>query len=254
VEVEGMRLKDKVAIITGSARGIGREYAIRFSQEGAKVVVCDVLDCGETVREIEMNGGEVLSLVTDVSSEASTVDLAKKTVERFGRIDILVNNAAVFGGLVLKPFYEVTVEEWDKLMAVNLKGVWLCCKAVFPFMRQQSKGKIINIASSVAFSGNPDFIHYTTSKGGVISFTKALARALGDYNISVNAIAPGLIQTQATLDMMPLKSIETFIAGQCLKWRQEPKYIVDAAVFLASEESNYITGQTMVVDGGRVLH
>lgn len=249
-----MKLADKVAIITGSARGIGREYAIRFSREGAKVVVCDVLDCGETASEVKASGGEVLSLVTDVSSETSTTEMAKKTVERFGRIDILINNAAVFGGLVLKPFYEVTVEDWDKLMSVNLKGVWLCCKAVFPFMKEQRKGKIINIASSVAFSGNPDFIHYTTSKGGVISFTRALARAVGDYNISVNAIAPGLIQTQATLDMMPLKSIETFIAGQCLKWVQEPKYIVDTAVFLASDESSYITGQTLVVDGGRILH
>lgn len=249
-----MKLKDKVVIVTGSARGLGREYALRFSSEGAKVVVCDVLDCGETAREIESRRGEVLSLITDVSSEESTIEMAKKTFERFGRIDVLVNNAAIFGGIVLKPFYEITVDEWDKLMAVNLKGIWLCCKAVFPFMKEQGKGKIINVASAVAFSGVPEFIHYTTSKGGVVSFTRALARALGDYNINVNAIAPGLIQTKATLDMAPPELIEASIAGQCFKWRQEPEYLVGTVVFLASEESDFITGQTIVVDGGGILH
>jgi len=249
-----MKLRDKVVIVTGSARGLGREYALRFSSEGAKVVVCDVLDCRETAREIESRRGKVLSLITDVSSEESTVEMAKKTVERFGRIDVLVNNAAIFGGIALKPFYEITVDEWDKLMAVNLKGVWLCCKAVFPFMKEQGKGKIINIASAVAFSGADEFIHYTTSKGGVVSFTRALARALGDYNINVNAIAPGLIQTKATLDMASPEVIEASIAGQCFKWRQEPEYLVGTVVFLASEESDFVTGQTIVVDGGGILH
>lgn len=248
-----MKLKDKVVIVTGSARGLGREYALRFAEEGAKVVVCDIIDYGETVKEIESRGGEVLSLITDVSSEESTVEMAKKTFERFGRIDVLVNNAAIFGGIVLKPFYEVTVEEWDKLMAVNLKGVFLCCKAVFPFMREQGKGKIINVASAVAFSGVPEFIHYTTSKGGVVSLTRALARALGDYNINVNAVAPGLIQTKATLDMTPPELIESSIAGQCLKRQQKPEYLLGVVVFLASDESDFITGQTIVVDGGGIL-
>jgi 3-oxoacyl-[acyl-carrier protein] reductase len=249
-----MKLKDKVVIVTGAARGLGREYALRFSIEGAKVMVCDVLDCSETAKEMESRGGEVLSLTTDVSSEQSTVEMAQETAARFGRIDVLVNNAAIFGGIELKPFYEITVNEWDKLMAVNLKGMWLCCKAVFPFMKKQKKGKIINVASAVAFSGAPEFIHYTTSKGGVVSFTRALARTLGEYNINVNAIAPGLIQTSATLDMAPPEVIEASIAGQCFKWRQEPEYLVGTVLFLASEESDFITGQTIVVDGGGILH
>lgn len=249
-----MKLKDKVIIVTGSARGLGREFALRFSAEGAKVAVCDVLDCGETAKEIESRGGEVLSLTTDVSSEESTVEMAKRTSEHFGRIDVLVNNAAIYGGMVHRLFHEITVEEWDKLMAVNLKGMWLCCKAVFSFMREQGKGKIINLASAVAFSGPPQFIHYVTSKGGVVSFTRALARALGDYNINVNAIAPGLIQTTATLDTIPPELIESSIAMQCLKWPQKPEYLLGTVIFLASDESDFITGQTIVIDGGGILH
>ncbi len=249
-----MKLKDKVVIVTGSARGLGKLYSLRFSQEGAKVVVCDVLDCGETVKEIKSKGGEVLSLKTDVTSEESTVEMAKKTIERFGRIDILVNNAAIYGGIGYKPFYEISVDEWDTLMAVNLKGVFLCCKAVFPFMKEQGKGKIVNIASAVAFSGIPYFTHYTTSKGGVIAFTRAMARELGDYNINVNAVAPGLILSQASLDMTPDEAIQKSIAKQALKRRQQPEYLLGVMVFLSSEDSDYITGQTIVVDGGSILH
>lgn len=249
-----MQLKGKVVIVTGGARGIGKEYALRFSQEGAKVVVCDVLDCGGTAKEIESRGGEVLSLKTDVTSEQSTVEMAKKTAKRFGRIDVLVNNAAIYGGIEFNPFYEITVDEWDKLMAVNLKGIWLCCKAVFPYMKEQGKGKIINIASAVHFSGVPYFIHYTTSKGGVIAFTRAMARELGDYNINVNAVAPGVVMTKATLDMTPEERIEMAVARLCFKRRQQPEDLLGVVMFLASEESDYITGQTIVVDGGGTLH
>ena len=212
-----MELKDKVVIVTGSAKGLGGEYALRFSQEGAKVVVCDVLDCGEVSREIESSGGEVLSLKTDVSSEQSTVEMASKTAERFGRIDVLVNNAAVWSGIEMKPFHEITVDEWDRLMAVNLKGMWLCCKAVFPYMKEQGKGKIVNIASAVVFAGVPYMTHYTTSKGGVIAFTRAMARELGDYNINVNVVAPGLVLTRASLDNTPEQIIEANIATKALK-------------------------------------
>ena len=158
-----MKLKDKSVIVTGSAVGLGKQYALRFAAEGAKVVVCDIRDCTETAEEIKTQGGEVLSLITDVTSEESTNEMAKKAIECFGKIDVLVNNAAMFGGLVMQPFYQISVEEWDRLMAVNLRGLFLCCKAVFPFMKEQNKGKIINIASIAAFSGQPFFIHYTTS-------------------------------------------------------------------------------------------
>ncbi len=249
-----MWLKDKVVIVTGSARGLGREYALRFSREGARVVVGDTLDVGETAKEIEAMGGEVLSLKTDVASEASTTQMAKETAERFGRIDVLVNNAAIYGGIVTKPFHQITVDEWDKIMAVNLKGVFLCCKAVFPYMKEQGKGKIVNIASAVAFSGIPYFTHYTTSKGGVIAFTRAMARELGGYNININAVAPGLTITQATLDMLPEERIEINVAQHSLKRRQQPEDLLGVVMFLSSEESDYITGQTIVVDGGNILH
>ena len=249
-----MQLKDKVVIVTGSARGLGKLYSLRFSQEGARVVVCDVLDCAGTVKEIESGGGEVLSLKTDVTSEESTVEMAKRTIERFGRIDVLVNNAAIYGGIVTKPFYQISVDEWDSLMAVNLKGVFLCCKAVFPFMKEQGKGKIVNIASAVAFSGIPYFTHYTTSKGGVVAFTRAMARELGDYNINVNAVAPGVILTKASLDMQSEERIEMIIAKQALKRRQQPEYLLGVIMFLSSEESDFITGQTIVVDGGSIVH
>jgi NAD(P)-dependent dehydrogenase (short-subunit alcohol dehydrogenase family) len=249
-----MRLKDKVVVVTGGAQGLGQAYALQFAQEGAKVVVCDVLDCGPVAQEIESMGGEVLSLTTDVTSEASTAEMAKKTSERFGKIDVLVNNAAIYGGIVMKPFHEVTTDEWDKLMAVNLKGMFLCCKAVFPFMKEQQKGKIVNIASAVAFSGVPNFIHYSASKGGVISFTRALARELGEYNINVNAVAPGLTMTQASLDMIPDQRIDMNIARLSIKRRQQPEDLLGAVILLSSEESDFISGQTLVVDGGSVMH
>ena len=178
-----MQLKDKVVIVTGSARGMGKAIALRFAKEGAKVTVCDILDCKQTADEVKALGAEALALKTDVTSETDTVNMAKKTAERFGGIDVLVNNAAIFGGIenknFAKPFDQISVEEWDKLIAVNLKGIFLCCKAVVPYMKQQGQGKIVNIASSVAYMGTPIFLHYTTSKGGVVSMTRGLANGTG---------------------------------------------------------------------------
>jgi len=251
-----MRLKDKVAIVTGSGGGLGKAYAERFAKEGAKVTVCDITDCSETVKAIKAIGGEVLALRTDVTKAEDCVEMAKKTVERFGRIDILVTNAAIFGGIKLKPFYEVTEEEWDKLMAVNLKGMWLSCKAVFPYMKQQGKGKIITISSGVHFKGVPYFIHYTTSKGGVIGFTRAMARELGQYNININSIAPGLTWSKAAEEMFKDKPeiVERELAGYCFKRVQQPEDLLGTLVFLASEDSDNITGQTIGVDGGAYMH
>ena len=249
-----MRLKDKVAIITGSGRGLGKLYAERFAQEGAKVTVCDTIDCGETVKTIESIGGEVLPLKTDVTSAESTVEMARKTVERFGGIDILVTNAAIFAGLKLKPFDEVDESEWDKLMTVNLKGMWLCCKAVVPYMKKQGGGKIVTISSGVHFRGVPYFIHYTTSKGGVIAFTRAMATELGQYNINVNSVAPGLILTKASKDMFSPEIIKTDIDLKATGKEQKPEYVVGTVLFLASDEADYISGQTILVDGGVNYH
>lgn len=249
-----MKLKDKVAIITGAGRGIGQIYAERFVREGAKVTVCDIIDCKETEKKLKAAGGEVLALRTDVTSAADTEAMAKKTAERFGRIDILVNNAAIYGGIVLKPFYEIDEKEFDKVLSVNIKGMWLCCKAVFPYMKKQNKGKIVNISSSVFFKGVPFFLHYSASKGGVVGLTRALARETGQFNITVNSVAPGLTMSQAAIDMRPKERIDEYVQTLTIKREQVPEDLTGAVVFLASDDADFITGQTLLVDGGGVMH
>lgn len=252
-----MQLENKVAIITGGARGLGREFALRFVKEGAKVAIVDILDCGEATREIQSAGGQVLALNTDVTSEKDTAEMSQKIVERFGRIDILVNNAAMYGGIenknFIRPFEEITTADWDKMMAVNLKGIFLCCKAVAPYLKQQNAGKIINIASTVALAGVPLFLHYTTSKGGVISITKALARSLGEYNINVNAVAPGMTWTEATRSAHEGKIADSILATQILRRRTQPEHIAGAVVFLASNDADQITGQVLAVNAGEYI-
>lgn len=251
-----MRLKDKVAVVTGGAQGIGRVYARSLALEGSKVVITDIVDTKPAEDEIHKNGGQAYSFRADVSSEADTVEMARKTVDKFGRIDILVNNAAVFATLRLKPFYEISEKEWDWLMAVNVKGLFLCSKAVFPQMKKQGKGKIINISSGTAFKGTPNFLHYVTSKGAVISFTRSLAREVGDYGICVNAIAPGFTLSDTVLKggEMKEKMDVAVIATRCIKRSQHPEDLVGALIFLCSDESDFITGQTLAVDGGSVMH
>ena len=187
-----MRLEDKVAIITGAARGLGRTYALCLAREGARVVVADILAGKETVDAVTNRGGDALYVKTDVTSEENAQGLALRTIERFGRIDILVNNAALFGDLVKKPFWEIPASEWDKVMAVNLKGPFLCTKAVYPQMKKQGKGKIINVSSGTFFTGRPNFLHYVVSKGGNIAITRSMAREVGDAGICVNTVLTGL--------------------------------------------------------------
>lgn len=251
-----MMLKDRVAIVTGAAQGIGKAFALRLAQEGAKVVMADILEETGVGQEIASKGGEALKLRVDVSDEQSTMEMARKTVERFGKIDILINNAAIFSTLETKPFFKITPKEWDDLMGVNLKGVFLCCKAVYHQMKKQGKGKIINIASGVFFKGLPLFLHYVASKGGVIALTRALAREVGGDGICVNAIAPGYTVTEA----MGKESIhdEAFInavvGSRSFKRHEHPGDLTGTMVFLASAESDFITGQTLVVDGGSTMH
>ncbi len=250
-----MRLKDKVAIITGSARGLGRVFALRFGKEGAKLTICDVLDCEAVAEEIKAIGGEVLVLKTDVTSEENTAEMVKKTVDRFGKIDILVNNAAVIGGKdFMKPPEQLVAKEWDRILAVNVKGVFLCCKAVIPYMKKQGRGKIINIASTTAFTGLPLFLHYSTTKGGIVTMTRGLARALGDFNINVNAVAPGLVMTEAMQTIFSEEDAKQVLETQLIKKSIQPEDIAGAVVFLASDEANMITGQTLGVNAGEYLH
>src|ERR1051325_2428546 len=188
-----MRLSGKVAIVTGGARNIGAVYARKLAEEGAAVMIADIIDGEEIVQQIESRGGRAMALKIDVANEDDTARMAEETVRAFGRIDILVNNAAIFINLQRRPFYEITAQEWDRVSGVNIKGPFLCAKAVFPQMKTQGSGKIINISSSTAFWGTPMFLHYVASKAALIGMTRSLAREAGDYKISVNAIAPGLV-------------------------------------------------------------
>jgi 3-oxoacyl-[acyl-carrier protein] reductase len=252
-----VKLKDKVAIITGGGRGIGRAYSLRFADEGAKVVVADIIleNAQKVADEIKAKGGEAQALHTDISSETSTTELAKKTIERFGKIDILMNNAAIYYGVGMHRWDSWAPEEWDRMFAVNVKGDWLCIKAVAPHMITQGKGKIINIASSTADSGFPGLLPYTCSKGAVITMTKVMARALGRNNINVNCISPGYTMSEASIEM-PGKTPtgdEMTIQPRCFRREEQPDDLVGTAVFLASEDSDFITGQTICVDGGDVM-
>ena len=249
-----MRLRDRVIIVTGGAKGIGRVYCQGVAAEGAKVVVADVADPKPTVKEIEAAGGQALGVECDVAREEDTRRLATETLARFGRIDVLVNNAAIYGTIVRRPFMEIPVEEWDRVMAVNLRGLFLCARAVFPTMKAQGKGKIINIASSTFFKGVPNYIHYTTSKGGVVGFTRSLARELGEHGIRVNAISPGFTLSGDNEANASEESKEANVQARMLRRAEVPADLVGTLVFLASDDSDFITAQTILVDGGGSVH
>ena len=253
-----MRLKERVAIVTGAARGIGQAYCLALAREGAHVVAADILSCAETVAHVHQIGGEVLEVTTDVADAQSTQAMAAQTVQRFGRIDILVNNAAIYGGLKLTPFEQIPEAEWDRVMAVNVKGLWLCCKAVVPMMKQQGTGKIINISSDTIWMGVPLFLHYVASKGAVFAFTRALARELAGTRITVNAITPGYTMTEAAQSIADQETVARLRAWivdqQIVKRVEEPADLAGTVVFLASADSDFITGQTINVNGGATHH
>jgi len=259
---EGFRLKDKVIIITGGAQGIGRAYALGTAAEGARVVVADInLEAAQiTAGEIEAKGKEALALKTDVSSPESTQEMVEKSVDRFGKIDVLVNNAAILGKIRVTrvPFYELDLDEWDRSIEVNLKGTLLCCRACFPYMKAQGGGKIINITSTGFHFGNPNYVHYVASKAGIIALTRCMARELGDFNINVNCIAPGATMAEDPSDkelveLREKKLNDLLVPKRCLKRMQYPEDLVGTLIFLACADSDFVTGQTIVVDGGDVM-
>jgi 3-oxoacyl-[acyl-carrier protein] reductase len=247
-----MRLKDRVAIVTGAARGLGRAFCTAFAKEGAKIMAVDIADLEDTIKEIESLGGTAKGLRVDVSSEKETLKMAEETLGAFGRIDILVNNAAIIYGLLRKPFFEIEPDLWDKVMAVNVKGPWLCTRAVFPHMKSQRKGKIINLSSETFFTGSHGFVHYVASKGGVVGLTRSLAVELGPHNININAIAPGFTDTESSRSIADVTKYD--VSRTPLNRLQQPKDLLGALIFLASDDSDFITGQTLLVDGGRVMH
>ncbi|MER0441272.1 3-oxoacyl-ACP reductase family protein [Emticicia sp. W12TSBA100-4] len=244
-----MDLTDKVVIITGAAGGLGKAFALAFAKEGAKIAICDKNFYGatETANEI---GENAIAIEVDVANETSTQAMATKVLEQFGKIDILINNAAIYATIQRKPFYEISESEWDLVMNVNLKGVWMVSKAVFPYMKAASFGKIINISSATVMSGSPQWSHYVASKGGVIGFTRSMAKEVGDFNINVNTIAPGFTLTDASLSLME-NAQKYGVDRGAIKRPSSAEDIVGTALYLASSASDFVTGQTIVVDGGK---
>lgn len=252
-------LSGRVAIVTGAAQGIGAAYARGFAGAGAKVVAADILDCGPIAREIEAGyqGAEVLPLTCDVSDPASVNDMVAETVRQFGRLDVLVNNAALFGTLQHMPFSEITPDLWDKVMAVNVRGPFLCIQAAVAEMKKTGYGKIVNIASDVVMKGLPGLTHYASSKGAVLAMTRSLAKEIGPDGIRINAVAPGLTMSdnvRANRTEQRLARHARVIEDRAIPREQLPEDLVGAVLFLASPESDFMTGQCMVVNGGEMFH
>jgi len=251
--IEGLR--DKVVIVTGGGHGIGKAYCHGFAKAGSKVVAADIdaAAAERTAAEIGKDAGaQALAVHVDVSNEEATKRMAARALERFGRIDVLINNAAIFSVVPMNRGKIETIdpEEWDRLMAVNLRGLFFCCRAVLPAMRKQKSGKIITIASGTVFAGSPGRIHYVTSKAATIGFTRTLAREVGDDNINVNCLAPGNTLSEENPTEQMIKFRESSVGLRSLKRIQVPQDVVGAMLFLASPLSDFMTGQTMNVDGG----
>ena len=250
-------LQDKVAIITGASRGLGKAFALRFIEEGAKLLLTttNIERAEETAKELKTKGGEVVFIEADISVESDTEKIADSVIKEYGKVDILVNNAAIWFGIRMKPWNLWTEEEWDRIFSVNVKGTWMVSKAVVPLMIEAGKGKVINIASNVArVGGAPFFMPYACGKGAIYTMTHALAHALGRSNINVNAVAPGFTATEASLDMTGGGgSFDAAASGQSIPRREEPEDLVGATLFLASPDSDFISGQVLYVDGGTVM-
>jgi NAD(P)-dependent dehydrogenase (short-subunit alcohol dehydrogenase family) len=250
------RLHGRAIVLTGAAQGIGAAYARALAKEGAALSLCDIIDPKAVVTEINDGGGQAIGSVTDVTDAQSVADLAAKTDAAFGGIHVLINNAALFGTLARKRFTEISSAEWDRVMAVNTRGPFECAKAVLPVMRRQGYGKIINIASGTVFKGQTHLLHYISSKGAIVAMTRALARELGEERIAVNCIAPGLTMSENVQVQMGGEqgAIQRTVDTRCFKREETPEDLTGALIFLASAESDFMTGQTLVVDGGSVMH
>lgn len=247
---------DGVAIVTGGGQGIGRAFCLALASHGAKVVVADLRgDNAERVAgEIQAAGGTALGVQCDVSDEASVASMVARTDKEVGTPSILVNDAAIFSSLRMRPFTEIPTTEWDAVMAVNVRGAFNCCKAVVPLMAAAGHGKIVNISSSTVFLGRPNYLHYVTSKAALIGFTRALATEVGPMGIRVNAITPGSTQTEIPRETITPEQRKAMAQQTALRRVQTPDDLVGTVIFLSSRASDFITGQTINVDGGLSYH
>jgi NAD(P)-dependent dehydrogenase (short-subunit alcohol dehydrogenase family) len=247
-----VKLAGKVAIVTGGAQGIGRAIADGLAHEGARIVIADVQRAEEAAREFPDGVG----LTIDVASEEDTARMAEETVARCARIDVLVNNAGLYASLAMRPFTEIPIDEWRRVMDVNVLSMFLTCRAVVPAMREQGGGKIVNISSGTPFRGVPFLLHYVTSKGAIVALTRALAKELGQDNVLVNCVAPGFTMSagvEANPEVIE-KLRDVSIAARTIQRDQVPEDVVGAVVFLSGPDSDFVTGQTIVIDGGQYFH
>lgn len=242
----------RVVVVTGGGLGIGKSYCQGFAEAGAQVVVADIDEEAANLVAKDLDG---LAVPVDVSDQESTKLMAKAAQDRYGRIDVLVNNAGLFSAILpAKPWTEISVEEWDRVMGVNLRGYFLCARAVYPSMKEKGWGRIVNIGSNTSLSGVPGFLHYVSSKGGVIGFTRALAREIGEAGITVNAVTPGLVSTEGVKSHYSEEVIESRVTARSIKRQQVPQDLVGAVMFLSSNGAEFITGQVLNVDGGQLMY
>ena len=246
-------LQNKTIIVTGASTGIGQAFAVACASYGAKIIVADMNLGEETVKIVKSNGGEAKFVEVDVANENSTNLMAKAAYDWTGHLDGLINNAAYFREVKLTPFEEIDVAVWDKIFDVNVKGIWQCSKAVIPYMRNNKGGSIINISSVVAVAGQPGYLHYVATKGAVLAMTKGLAKECGKDLVRVNTIAPGFVITDATKNR-PIEWQQTFLKARAISREQRPEDLVGTAVYLLSDLSSFVSGQTHVVDGGHIMY
>jgi len=247
-----VRLEGRVALVTGGAQGIGRAIAEGLAREGARIVIADLARAEEAAAAFPDGVG----LEVDVSSEADVARMAEQALDRCGRVDVLVNNAGLYASLPMRPFTEIPVEEWRRVMDVNVLSMFLTCRALVPAMREAGGGKIVNISSGTPFRGVPFLLHYVTSKGAIVALTRALAKELGAANVLVNCVAPGFTMSEGVRSNPEVveKLRDVSVAARTIQRDQVPQDVVGAVVFLSSPEADFVTGQTIVIDGGQYFH